>query len=46
MRGVLILTIRDDRIAAGRLYVEPVERSGEDIDSAVEELYRPPRTES
>ena len=46
MRGVIILTIRDDRIAAGRLYVEPVESSGEDIDASVEELYRPPRADS
>jgi ketosteroid isomerase-like protein len=42
MRGVVIVTIRDDRIAAGRLYVEPVEGSGDDIDAAVEQLYRPP----
>jgi hypothetical protein len=42
MCGVIIATIRDDRIAAARLYVEPVEHSEEDIDAAVEELYRPP----
>jgi len=42
MRGVIIVTIREDRIAAGRLYVEPVESSGEDIDAAVEQLYQPP----
>ena len=42
MRGVIIVTIRDDRIAASRLYVEPVESSGADIDAAVEQLYRPP----
>ena len=42
MRGVLVLTIRDDQIAAGRLYVEPVELGGEDIDASVEQLYRPP----
>ena len=42
MRGVIVLTIRDDRIAAGRLYVEPVELGGEDIDASVEQLYRPP----
>jgi ketosteroid isomerase-like protein len=45
MRGVIILTIRDDQIAAGRLYVEPVEESGGDIDASVEELYRPPHEE-
>jgi hypothetical protein len=42
MRGVIILTIHDDRIAAGRLYVEPVEDSDGDIEASVEELYRPP----
>jgi ketosteroid isomerase-like protein len=42
MRGVIIATIRDDRIAAGRLYIEPVEHSGADIDAAVDQLYRPP----
>jgi hypothetical protein len=42
MRGVIIATIRDDQIAAGRLYVEPIEHSGADIGAAVEELYRPP----
>ena len=42
MRGVLILTVRDDLIAAMRLYMEPVDRSGEDIDAAVEQLHRPP----
>jgi ketosteroid isomerase-like protein len=42
MRGVIILTIRGDRIASGRLYVEPVEHSDADIDAAVEQLYRPP----
>lgn len=43
MCGVIIATIREDRIASARLYVEPVEMSSEDIDSAVEQLYRPPR---
>jgi hypothetical protein len=42
MRGVIIATIDDGRIAAARLYVEPVEQSGEDIAAAVEELYRAP----
>jgi hypothetical protein len=42
MCGVIIATIRDDRIAAARLYVEPVESIEEDIDAAVEQLYRPP----
>ena len=42
MRGVIIAIIRDGQIASGRLYIEPVEQSGEDIDAAVEHLYRPP----
>ena len=41
MRGVIILTVRDDLIAAARLYMEPVDRSDGDIEAAVEELYRP-----
>jgi ketosteroid isomerase-like protein len=46
MRGVLIATIRDDRIAAARLYIEPVEHGGADIDAAVEQLYQPPHADS
>ena len=42
MCGVIIATIRDGRIAAARLYVEPVEADEEDIAAAVEQLYRPP----
>lgn len=42
MRGVIIVTVRDGLIAAGRLYVEPVEQSGADIGVAVQQLYRPP----
>jgi ketosteroid isomerase-like protein len=41
MCGVIIVSLRDDQIAAGRLYMEPVE-GGEDIDAAVAELYRAP----
>ena len=46
MRGIITATIRDSRIAAARLYIEPVEHSGEDIEAAVEELYRPPQQDS
>jgi hypothetical protein len=46
MRGVTILKIRDDLIARGRLYMEPVDGAGQDIDAAVRELYRPPDTPS
>jgi ketosteroid isomerase-like protein len=42
MRGVIIVTIRDDQIASARLYMEPVEQNGEDIDTAVAQLYRAP----
>ncbi len=46
MCGVIIATIREDRIASARLYVEPVERRDEDIGAAVEQLYRPPPQDS
>jgi len=46
MCGVIIATIRGDRIAAARLYVEPVEATDEDIEAAVEQLYRPPGQDS
>jgi len=36
--GVIILGLRDGRIARARLYVEPVERGGEGIDAAVREM--------
>lgn len=42
MRGVTVLGVREDKIAWARLYMEPVEQGGSDIDAAVQELYRPP----
>jgi ketosteroid isomerase-like protein len=42
MCGVTILVVRDGLIAEGRLYLEPVDLAGGDIDDAVEELYKPP----
>jgi len=42
MRGVTILTVTDGLIADMRLYLEPVDIAGGDIDVAVQELYRPP----
>ena len=42
MSGVMVLGVEDDRIAWGRLYMEPVEREGGDIDAMVRETYRPP----
>jgi len=44
MRGVVVVAVRDGLIAEGHLYVEPVDVDGDDIEAAVEELYRPPRT--
>jgi ketosteroid isomerase-like protein len=46
MRGVIIVTVRDDQIAAGRLYMEPVEHHGDDINVAVAELFRKPDHEA
>ena len=42
MRGITILVVRDDLIAEARLYMEPVEVAGGDIDEAVRDLYKPP----
>jgi ketosteroid isomerase-like protein len=42
MRGVTIFVVRDGLVAGGRLYMEPVAGDGQDIQSAVEELYKPP----
>ena len=46
MRGVTILVVRDDLIAAARLYMEPVDLEGGDIGAAVQELYKPPASPS
>ena len=43
MRGVTIFVVRDDLIAEGRLYMEPVELGGGDIGVAVQGLYKPPQ---
>ncbi len=43
MRGVTILHVADvGLISAARLYMEPVDPSGEKIEAAVRDLYRPP----
>jgi hypothetical protein len=42
MRGVTIFVVRDDLVAEARLYMEPVEADGGDIEAAVQELYKPP----
>jgi hypothetical protein len=43
MQGVTVIGVRDDKVAWARLYLEPVEQGGTDIDGAVRELYRPPQ---
>ena len=43
MRGITVLVVEDDLIARARLFMEPVETGGEDIEAAVQELYRPPQ---
>ena len=43
MRGVIVVGIDDDRVAWGRLYMEPVEQGGVGIDDMVRETYRPPQ---
>jgi ketosteroid isomerase-like protein len=42
MRGITILVVRDGVIAEGRLYMEPVEADGGDIEASVQQLYKPP----
>jgi hypothetical protein len=42
MRGATIFVVRDGLIAEGRLYMEPVEADGGNIEAAVQELYKPP----
>ena len=42
MRGVARFVVRDGLVAEGRLYMEPVETEGGDIEAAVQELYKPP----
>ena len=42
MRGVIVLRMRGEEIISGRLYMEPVEQDGTDIDEMVRETYRPP----
>jgi ketosteroid isomerase-like protein len=46
MRGVTIFVVRDGLIAEGRLYMEPVESKGGNIEAAVQELYKPPPASS
>jgi ketosteroid isomerase-like protein len=41
MSGVIIAEVRHRAIASARLYMEPVERDGTDIDEMVQETYGP-----
>jgi ketosteroid isomerase-like protein len=43
MAGVIVFGVREDRIAWGRLYVEPVQTGEETIDQAVERMAGPRR---
>lgn len=45
MRGVTIFVVGSDLIAEARLYMEPVDTANEDIEAAVQELYKPPPAE-
>jgi ketosteroid isomerase-like protein len=38
MAGVIVLGVRDDRIAWARLYIEEVERTGAGIEAAVRDM--------
>ena len=40
MQGVIVVRVSDDAIEWGRLYMEPVEDDGENIDTMVERTYR------
>ena len=41
MEGVIVTGIEHNQIAWGRLYMEPIEQGGADIDEMVQEVYRP-----
>jgi len=45
MRGVAIVITRDGLATGARLYLEPVDTGDDDIDAAVQEMYRPPTIE-
>jgi ketosteroid isomerase-like protein len=46
MRGVTVMVVRDGQVAEARLYLEPVELGGADIDAAVRDLYQPPAAQA
>lgn len=41
LKGVTIFGIMDNRIAWGRLYMDPIEEAGHGIDAAIGELLKP-----
>ena len=43
MRGVMVFSLDEDRARALRFYLEPVDRSGLDVDQAVKQLLVPPQ---
>jgi ketosteroid isomerase-like protein len=45
IRGITVLVQRDGLFAQARLYLEPVEVAGGDIDAAVQEMYKPSNTQ-
>ena len=45
MRGVTIMGVESGRIAWGRLYVEPVEVNGKDIERVIEEVMHGKKTD-
>ena len=42
MHGVIVTGVQQDRITWARLYIEPIEQGGSNIDEMVQETYRPP----
>ena len=42
MHGVIVAGVQNNEIAWGRLYMEPIEYGGADIDQMVQDTYRPP----
>lgn len=43
MQGMVVTGVRRDKITWQRLYVEPIEQGGSDIDEMVQQTYRPGR---
>jgi limonene-1,2-epoxide hydrolase len=45
MAGVTIMGLKDDRVVWARLYMDPVEEAGQDIDEAMKSITRRDRRE-